>query len=115
MSGIKPFPKLSDLIDQQCLQLSVSRSCTKHMQVCSKSVLLRERGLYCKTENTSLRSVCIFRACCLLQILFSKRHQEYTMLFHLDTPSFALQRVGIAKAGEPCPFLLSKNLSLCFR
>lgn len=34
-----------------------------------------------------------------LQILFDSESSTYTMLFHLDTPSFALTSVGMIKAG----------------
>lgn len=34
-----------------------------------------------------------------LQILFDLKKSTYTMLFHLDTPSFALTSVGVIKAG----------------
>ena len=36
----------------------------------------------------------------LVQILYSAQDEEYTMLFHLDTPSFAFTSVGVAKAGD---------------
>ena len=39
-----------------------------------------------------------------LQVLYSHLSEEYTMLFHLDTPSFALTSVGVAKAGM-LPFM----------
>jgi hypothetical protein len=37
----------------------------------------------------------------MVQILYSEASKEFVMLFHLDTPSFELTSVGVAKAGVP--------------
>ena len=52
----------------------------------------------------------IIVACAALQILYNESAGAFTMLFHLDTPSFALTSVGVAKASEHAAsrtFLLS--------
>lgn len=51
-----------------------------------------------------------------VQILYCAEQQEFTMLFHLDTPSFALTSVGIAKSGERMRHIAaSSNSPVLFR